>query len=597
MIKVVAPKGWVIPESEAPESKPDSLAPNAADSGKVTDSNFDFDDIDHLLAKPDEVKSASKAATRKPQPPIDSQGPASKQSQPGQQRSVETVSPGKKTKRSQSTETSSDPAAAAGSSDDPMLPNQQWESDKSKSKKRLVRMLALVLGTIFLGGFIFALTIANRNKPPTPVAEKAVGNDADNDAQTKADNDDIEPGSVEADPNSDPVKQNPPDPASNTVPDPGSEPSTLVTQSAPPKLPGIATQLPTPDPPTVDPITEDPKQSPQLPSPFRNSETETPANVTPEPAKQQGSVGMVAKIENQMGDLAGLLEKSGASLNDLRDVAVEASGQSVVGMPKYVIEKPGAMKPDLERLKLNVGGMLFEDTPLPAVVRDLISISGVPITIDARLIEAAGKDVNQRVSMTIADVDLDTAMDRILAPLGITKQPDSVGLKFTVANSQQLKPASYSLAEFAGLDEQAKKGFLAYIQAMIDPQIWVRQQNPATIELQGDDIVVSCPAQSHTQIKRLVAKLKSANTLIANPTDEAAIAQTLTRSGAIVSKLEAPIETNQTIRTPIGLFLTKLQNKSGVTVLVDWENISKEGWTPETRIPGSIDEPLSLIHI
>ena len=358
MIKVVPPKGWVIPETEAPqseasESKLNSIPPSAADSGKVTDSNFDFDDIDQLLAKPDEVKSASKAATRT----NDGQRPASKQSQPGQQPSIETVSPGKKTKRSQSTETNSDPGANRASSNDPMLPNQQWESDKSKSKKRLVRMLALVLGTLLLGGFIVALTIANRKKPPTPVAEKVEKAD-DNDAETEANNaeskdaqptdsqDDIEPEPREADPNSELAKQDSQDPTSNAA-DPGSDSGTLITQSAPPKLPGTATQLPAPDPTTPDPSTEDPKQSPHLPSPFRNAETETPADVTPEPAKQQGPVGMVAKIENQMGDLAGLLEKSGASLNDLRDVAVEASGQSIVGMPKYVIEKPGAMKPDL----------------------------------------------------------------------------------------------------------------------------------------------------------------------------------------------------------------------------------------------------------
>jgi len=70
MIKVVPPKGWVIPPSESSESKPpqnkeatpDSLWPNGADSGKTTDSNFDFEDIDQLLAKPGEVKSASQAS-------------------------------------------------------------------------------------------------------------------------------------------------------------------------------------------------------------------------------------------------------------------------------------------------------------------------------------------------------------------------------------------------------------------------------------------------------------------------------------------------------------------------------------------------------
>jgi len=535
MIKVVPPKGWVIPQRESSESKPpqnkeatlNSLPPSAADSGKATDSNFDFEDIDQLLAQPGEVKSASQAS-------------ASLQSPPDQQASVETGAPEKKTKRSQVAETSLGSATDSARPVDPMLPNQQWESDESKSKKRLVRTLALVLGTVLLGGFILALTIANRNKPPIPVAENAVDDDVDEvnkDAQPAESQDDIEPKTVETEAISKQVTQNPPSPTSDTDPEP--DPSTSIAPTAPPQLPGTATQLPTAEPTTADPTKEDPsKQSPQLPSPFRNAETEAPASVSPEPAKQQSAMGMVAKIENQMGDLAGLLEKSGASLSDLRDVAFEASGQTVVGMPKYVIEKPGTMKTDLARLDLNVGGLLLEDTPLPVVVRELTSISGVPITIDARSIEAAGVDVNQPISLTITDSALNTAMDQILTPLGIVKQTDSVGLKFTVANSLELELASYSLAEFADLDEQAKKSFLAYIQAMIDPQIWVRDLNPATIELQGDDIVVSCPAQSHTQIKRMVAKLKSANALIADPTDPAAMAQTLTRSGAIISPKE-----------------------------------------------------------
>lgn len=475
-----------------------------------------------------------------------------------------------------------------------MLPDQQWESEKTKRQKRLIGILCSILAALFLAGFILAATnsgkkMTPKDMPPGEKAESKISEvneqtgqpskntdestDTDTDTQPQLNQQDVDPTLIEDSIQKEPSPTKVETEIENSVPDGTAPKPPLETE----------TEIETTDNP--------PQQSPLVPSPFRNPTTETPSDVTPEPSKKQNGVGMVAKIDNRIGDLAGLLEKSGASLSDLRDVAFEASKQSFAGIPKYVVEKPNPVKSDLEDLKLNVGGMLFDQTPLPVVVRDLISISGVPITIDARTLQAAGKDINQPISMTIKDMDLDSAINRILVPVGITKQPDSFGLKLTVASSPELKPVSYSLADFGELDEQARQNFVAYIQAMIEPQIWVRDQNPATLLLQGDSIEANCPDDSHIQIKRLITKLKAAKALVANPDDPAAIAQTLTLSGSIVSKLESPIETKQTIRSPIGSYLNRLQSKTGVTVLVDWENVSKQGWNPQTFVPGNIDEP------
>ena len=496
------------------------------------------------------------------------------------------------------------PATAAQVNDSqPMLPNQNWESEKSKGQKAWLRILAAIFGFLLLSGFIFAMMSSNRTKPPKDVAKKLdETNNIQPDASDTTGTDsvetttDIEPDLKDAEPHLDKTNLDPNPPhdattesAADLDSNRGDSP-TNPTAASPPDLPSkpLATQT---EPQTEISTENSQQQAPRFPSPFRNSETETPIAPTPTPTKNQPEVGMVNKIEKQMGDLAGLLEQSGASLNELRDATVEASGNSLAGIPKYVVEKPGQIKPDLERLNLNVGGLLFDQTPLPVVARELSSLSGVPITIDARSLEAAGKEINQQISATITDADLNTAMDQLLAPLGITKQPDSVGLRFTVANSLDFKKASHSTAQFAGLDEQAKKNFLAYIQGMIAPEIWVRPEDPADIELQGDEILAQCPADVQAQIERLISKLKAANALASDPTDPAAIKQTLTRSAAILSKLEAPIETKHTIRTPIGLFLSKFQSYSSVTVIVDWENVAKQGWNPGTLIPGHIDEP------
>ena len=625
MIKVAPPKGWVPPAPAPSESKPDAL-PHSATG--VTDSNFDFDDIDQLLAKPDQIAAAQQPTSRARKNP-NPQGISEVESQkvqPPKRAAAPAVAPRvtpQRKKPASAVKTSgnnaSDTATHGEQANDsqPLLPNQNWESEKSKGQKAWLRILAAILGIILLSGFIFAMMSSNRGQPPKNVSKNL---DETGDVQpSDSDPADTEPVETAADTEPDPTTSDAhfdnanlePQPSDDTTTDPtvdlSSNPDGSNTASATPQ-PQLTTDLPSgslaettdtqPKPQTsptgsANSSTEDSQQpAPRLPSPFfRNTETEAPIATKPKPTRKQPGVGIVNKIEKQMGDLAGLLEESGASLSELRDATVEASGTSLAGIPKYVIEKPGPIKPDLERLNLNVGGLLFEKTPLPVVVRELSSLSGVPITIDARSLEAAGKDINQQISATIKNADLNTAMDRILAPLGITKQSGAIGLRFTVANSLDFKEANYSVAQFAGLSDQDKKSFLSYIQAMIEPDIWVRAEDPATIQLQDDDIVAQCPADLHAQIERLISKLMAANALISDPADPAAINKTLTRSEAILSKLEAPIENQHTIRTPIGLFLTKLQSKSSVTVVVDWENLAEQGWNPRTLVPGNIDEP------
>ena len=577
MIKVAPPKDWVPPAS----ASQDSLENPLPDSVSGFDSRFDFDDVDHLLAKPDQVTSAHQSSHA---PTTHSQGSKFR----GSDAVPETAVPKQRANVSQ-----------------PLLPNQNWESERSKGNKTWLRILAAVLGLIVLGGFIFAMMSSNRDQPPKNVSKKleeannVQPNDSDPvtsetvESGTVTESNSKEPETQAAITDSDSNRSSDP-PTADPDPDPDASATDSPTALPPPPLPNDHSVGPLAKQETAQPETQDSNPESLLPlSPFRNSETATlsATATTPKSESTQTGVGMVNKIEKQMGDLAGLLEQSGASLNELSDATVKASGTSLAGIPKYVIEKPDPAKSNSERLNLNVGGLLFDQTPLPVVVRELSSLSGVPITIDARSLEAAGKEINQQISATIKDADLNTAMDQLLAPLGITKKTDSVGLQFTVTNSQDFKKASHSTAQFSGLDEQARKSFLAHIQGLIDPEIWGRAQDPAEIELQGEDIVAQCPAEVHTQIKRLISKLMAANVLIAAPTDPAAIDQTLTRSAAIASKLEAAIETEHTIRTPIGLFLTKLHSKSNVTVVADWENLAKQGWNPQTLIPGNIDEP------
>lgn len=677
MIRVTPPKGWEPPEpiqnsaSFESSSQVDIPAPSGSDP-------FDFDDIEQILAKPQQPSGTVAKRPKQTEPTDSKQQKQKRRSQPTAA-SSEVATP---TATQEVARPPSRPETDSSDSE-PMLPNDDWQSDETKKRKKFVSTMVFLLGSIILIGGVTVAVLLNLPETDPAVAKndnqknakekvddqkkvvdiknndqeasplEGVGNpqagDIENNqldqqpfnggveprvagpknANRAAANqegvqrldfnvgegdgpqipmDNFPPGALEAPvdnvpgdtPKAGDVEGNPNQPVAEgpnaigdrnnpqaALPPPGIPPNDkgnpAPEQFPKPKIPGGLSPLEVPPLPDIG--------SNAAALPFRGGKQPANLNIEPEPPKKKVGLGSLEKIDGKIGDLAGLLERNGTSLTELRDVADGLSADAPAGIPKYVVEKPDEIKPNLEKLKLVVGGMLYDKAPLPRICRDLTAMTGIPITIDAAAIANAGKNPNELVSIKIEDSDLDTALNKILVPMGLAHQNDELGLTITSPTSRELATKNIPLpASLKSLGDQARKKILSHIQNMVQPEIWVQQPSPSTIKIEDDNIVVTCPTNCHPKIQRLIDKLAASIALSKNGADQAAIATTQTRSESILAKLEKEIIVRHSIQMEIGSYLNKLQKKTGVSVVVDWKNVIVEGWNPKTKIPGNIDE-------
>lgn len=607
MIRVAAPEGWIAPK---PAEVSDSQISNSDlfGSGSL---GGDFEDIENILAKPQPANPQRPKHTSQPsQPAARAKGnhaasKGSRQSQP--------KGPGAPVRK---------PTKAT---DQPILPNDQWTGEATRKRKRMVLTIVGALGALLIVGAIATAIILNLSKSSNEIASndstKVVGS-GDSVNPDKINDSSSNPGVANGPPENAP-QPNDPETGQNTSANPlvnqnsDSGPDStvdapinndLAISSDPPEIPTIINH---PD----DNSETDPANAPtnplQIPdaapttgpptnvqSPFdgieENQDPGSPFKVEPPSAKPTVPTGIVEELENDLGELANLLEDRGSSLSDLKDLAAQIN-QQPIGLPKYVVTPVDPLNLDLEKqLDYPVGGLKFESAPLVYVIRNISTISGIPISIDVRSIITAGKDPTPEITGTIADTNVAGALEQILNPLGLTTFTYPGGIVIGFSGSQELANAKFELPEIPNSKQDDLNRFVATIREFVSPEDWVRDENPATIELVDNTVVVNCSREMQFQIERLISKLSSAHVLIQEPNDANAIADIQSRWKSIAPLLAKDPSLSHSIQMEIGSFLNKLKSRTGVSLLVDWPSVATEGWTPQLLVPGNIEEPTVL---
>jgi hypothetical protein len=651
MLEVVPPKGWIAPQpANVSDSQPSK---DLTDSGSL---GGDFEDIEHLLAKPQATpaaqgkkskssKSAASPLGKLPPPPNRARtGPRSR-------------TPGADNRAA---------SAAPTGTDGPILPTDQWTGESTRKRKQIVRTVVGVLGSLLLLAAVLTAVILNLSKPkqnaanngqPPATDANALGNNdpaivnpdnrpnrndvaggplanlhPKNDADDLADNDLLNvPREQDQAPNAPqwngvgpaPIEANafgmvdPPKPLNNprfeigdaaedpVSPDPvnrdpvnrdpvNRDPDTERENDLPaPKIAGGISLI---NPPPLPEAAQDGDQKVDPKSPFdaaaAKQEPKSPFKVEPPPDKPNPPVGIVEELENDLGELSNLLEQRGTSLSDFKDVASQINNQHLIGLPKYVVVPADPISDlDLEkRLEYPIGGLIFDATPLAGVLRKIETISGIPISIDARSIVLVGKDPNPQVTIKISDTDVAGALGQILASLGLSQQNNPSGISVGNFGSQAMSNAEFELPEIPNVEAADRQRLVATIREFIEPEAWVREENPATIELVDNTVVVNCSEEMQAQIGVLISKLKSARALIEDPANINAIANTKSRWKSLSPLLAKEPNLSHSIQSEIGTFLNRLESKTGLALLVDWTAVSSEGWSPQTIVPGNIQE-------
>lgn len=626
MIKVTPPAGWIAPESETDISASIS-SDELGDSAGVVEG--DFEDIEHILARPQQpTASAQQTPRQKTRAPLAAAPHPKVRNQSAQQRRPRSTRPPQQNAQAagsdQRGQSVSAPTNQAPIIDGPVLPNDQWTSDGTRKRKRVVTAIVGVIGTLILLGAVGAAIVFNLTKPPTVPAEQAAANPQFGNDPELVDNDDgmlddedladtgpfaaidndledkteIDVGMAPPDdgqrPRGDesrPVKHGAQTIADATAVEPRHNQSKLQELSAPDVGDDSAD-----DPEESNDPEQDPVAPPKLGtnSPFAGTKPNPEVALSVEPSAKLNrpiDVGMVEAFESDLGDLSALLEASGTSILDFKDLTASIRTSQIVGIPKYIVSLPDPAKFDLpKQLEMPIGGLKYDAAPLAQVLQNLAAITGVPITVDARSIAAVGKASNPEVTIMISDSTLVEALTEMLAPIGLSHAVHPGGLTVGVFPSVTMTPTTFELPGSPDIDVEGKKRLIRLIQVLVDPQSWARTDDPATIVLEGDQIVVNCTPAAQTQIRSLLSKLDSSLVLARKPDDAIALANTTSRWTSIKPNLAKDPVLVHSVQTEIDSFLKKLHTKSGVSTIIDWQHVVVEGWTPRTIVPGNIRE-------
>ena len=321
------------------------------------------------------------------------------------------------------------------------------------------------------------------------------------------------------------------------------------------------------------------------------------ANAAEPTNSRPSGLNSLESLRSEMGELAELLEQSGTSILKMQDLAEASREQQLIGISKYFIEQPGWEPVDVEKqLSLSCGGIRYRDSRLIPVLRDITALTGVPFTLDTDSILAkhptgSGEILNPTVSLDMKDLDFAGVVDAIIEPLGFsTTTTENQGLLIHATMPSGFVEQNHQLPKFAQTSDEAGEQFVAGLKGLFAPQSWIEEQEPATIELKGPEIVVKNTVLVQHEIANFIDKLQAAEDLQQDPDDGDAVKALTTKWNAVSELLRQPTGLEKSTDGLLTEFLNKIFAKSGITVLVDWEHVIPLGWSPTTKVPGIINE-------
>lgn len=533
MVEVAAPEGWQPPpEIPRPRAKP---APKPLPEDDLPDTASkpfeDFDDIDSLLT----AKSTGPARTSSNNNP----------------------------RRAGSTKSSSFHGSIDASAT-PIRPPTAWtQSGASMQRKKFaLQIAAVVILFVVAIALVIVLTTTLFKADPDSISSRNGGASKSNPAQPDDSNTSAENG-----------KASPNPPTTNPTARNGTATAARSALDArgmyPPRL-------------DIPPMSLSVADSPPITPPGFEVETQ--------PAGKSPTAGLI----EQFGDFNGVLDggESQLSSQELADATGAERGQ--IGIGTVFVRKPDAIEIDVAvRLKLPIAQLSFQEISLVDAVRTLSEISMIAICYEVELIEVAAINLSEKISLEQAETTVGAALDTMLQLRGLIAIPQNGFVLVTTADREQWVTRDVDLGVLKPDDPAIAERFAEFIQAAFAQKTWQAAGGQGTIQVNGLTLSIHQTAPVHALIARLVNKLSAAKKLTTDPNDEGARAALQSRRLRSQVARQADVALNLPSDKRLETVLSMLTANAGTEVLVNWQSLLPEGWTPETLIPWeSRGEPL-----
>lgn len=300
----------------------------------------------------------------------------------------------------------------------------------------------------------------------------------------------------------------------------------------------------------------------------------------------------IASTENSLGELSKILQGQGTSLQQIEDIAEIQKERSLIGTPKYFIQRPGGNEVDvLRQLSAELSGWKLDKVPLIDAVKDIELLADVPITLAADIFSQGRFNLNRPVSLKVEAVSFKEALERVLVDDGLALEILSDGV--VIVPQQRDDVVTHSYPQSFCTTEQSAKRLRELIVAVTGINDWDDER--FELNVSTDAVTVSHLDRQHRAIAGLIEKLAAA-AQYRNEAEAASIKETL-RPLALSAeatldlspKLKSVNPYRRTMR--VASLFRHLRNATDLNVVADWQHLSQSGWFPSTPLPGGIDEP------
>ena len=453
----------------------------------------------------------------------------------------------------------------------------QWTTAAAQSRKKWV-----IAGSAAIGSILVVLTIIGA------IIGNSTGSKNQNSNVTIAEAPDVE-GMNPATKSAATTSANPP-PTDST-------PEVNPDKSPPSKIEFENAAKDSPASETNDPATPSP-------TPFERSEMKPdvmapkpPEEKQPKPANGLDSLliglnksGGDSVLNSKLGELSNLLERHGTSILEINDLAAIIRNSQLIGLPKYHFEKPDPFDTTLlERLQDPCAGVQYKATPMIVALREISFITGVPFQFDIDAISCKNIDLSTPVDIKVVDKDFLSIVRELVRPLALTVVFDGTEIPWiTPIDHQTQIEVRYEIPKLSDPDGKKLEQFVNSIKNFIAPSSWTVEDDPPTIERFKNQLSIRQTPVIHSQIKAYLEKIQNGLKLTSGelaPGDAFPI-----RWAQAEAKTAKPFTGAFRIPVSIETMLNRIQQVSEVDVVVDWAAVLPTGWTPQTMVPGEIDE-------
>jgi hypothetical protein len=319
--------------------------------------------------------------------------------------------------------------------------------------------------------------------------------------------------------------------------------------------------------------------------------THDPLTVGADSASAAGPATLLDDID----EVKDLVFEPGLSVNELQQI-IAAENENRYGIGSVFVARPDPLEIDpAAELGKNIAGIrLPADTSLIDFARLTTKLTGVPIGFDADALAAAGLSAAAPVQVDFTDVTVHDMLTRVAQASRLAVVERGQAIVLVPADAGALVTRRYDIPVVEATDTKSIETFVTSIQTLIAPATWQLGGGEGTARFDQGQLVVEQIPVVHREIERLVEGLRLAHAAAqgsqsAAPPPAAAegaprlFAHTLLGQTAEARgrRSELSIMTPQ----PLDQVLGRLEQDTGLTLLVDWPAALDEGWNPNVLVP------------